>query len=356
MLIGVSGTIFSGKQEIVRYLSYQGFSYVSLDDPNNKNFSSLPPGIKQKPSPSDIFPEVTFHSVSELLEYVTKNWEENIVVMPVNNYSVVEELSVRPFFLHLIVDGSSKIRYQRFKKKCSKIEISPESSSITLCETNNTEYPPLSFEDFVELSEQNINFFAQSHSTTTYTPTVKVINNTTTVKDLYVQLSSLNIFDPLRLRPNWDTYFMKLANLAALRSNCMKRRVGCVIVKDNRVIATGYNGTPRHLKNCNQGGCKRCNNTSSGGEALSTCLCLHAEENALLESGRDRVTSDHGSKCILYCNTCPCLTCSIKIIQCGISEVVYSQSYSMDSSSKKILNEAGIGLRQFSPPKDVITT
>lgn len=88
---------------------------------------------------------------------------------------------------------------------------------------------------------------------------------------------------------------MRLASLASLRSNCMKRRVGCVLVRERRVVATGYNGTPRGVRNCNEGGCGRCNGEGDGlgqgggevrqgmGVGLEECLCLHAEENALLE-------------------------------------------------------------------------
>jgi dCMP deaminase len=80
-----------------------------------------------------------------------------------------------------------------------------------------------------------------------------------------------------RLRPSWDSYFMSLADLAARRSNCMKRRVGCVLVRGARVISTGYNGTPRGATNCNEGGCPRCNAGEGSGHSLSNCLCLHAE-------------------------------------------------------------------------------
>ncbi|EZF22248.1 hypothetical protein H112_04879 [Trichophyton rubrum D6] len=90
----------------------------------------------------------------------------------------------------------------------------------------------------------------------------------------------------------------------------------------------------------------RCNLGQAGGTVLSTCLCMHAEENALLEAGRQRI----GEGSILYCDTCPCLTCSVKIAQLGISEVVYSQGYHMDNDSAAVLKEAGVKLRQFSPP------
>jgi dCMP deaminase len=79
----------------------------------------------------------------------------------------------------------------------------------------------------------------------------------------------------------------------------MKRRVGCVLVREKRVISTGYNGTPRNIRNCNEGGCPRCNGGQGAGVGLSTCLCIHAEENALLEAGRERIREG----AILYCDT-----------------------------------------------------
>ena len=140
---------------------------------------------------------------------------------------------------------------------------------------------------------------------------------------------------------------MTLASLASQRSNCMKRRVGCVLVHNFRILSTGYNGTPRGLVNCNEGGCPRCNASSGGGVALNTCLCLHAEENALLEAGRERIREG----AVLYCDTCPCLTCSVKIAQVGVKEVVYSQGYNMDDASRRVLREAGVELRQFVPKR-----
>lgn len=140
-------------------------------------------------------------------------------------------------------------------------------------------------------------------------------------------LSYVSSFDSLlpelrdSLRPGWDNYFMLLASLASLRSNCMKRRVGAVLVRERRVVSTGYNGTPRGVVNCGEGGCGRCNGYGDGlssqeevagtsqanvqamGHGLNECLCLHAEENALLEAGRERVSGGGVEGAILYCNT-----------------------------------------------------
>ena len=84
---------------------------------------------------------------------------------------------------------------------------------------------------------------------------VRLVNQMSSMEKLHTALKDLDLANEERLRPNWDQYFMQLASLAAQRSNCMKRRVGCVLVREKRVISTGYNGTPRNLKNCNEGGC-----------------------------------------------------------------------------------------------------
>ena len=110
---------------------------------------------------------------------------------------------------------------------------------------------------------------------------LRILNPHTTVTTLYKTLEHANLLDPSRLRPTWDSYFMHLADLAARRSNCMKRRVGCVLVRNARVISTGYNGTARGVRNCNEGGCSRCNLGEGSGQALASCLCMHAEVSSL---------------------------------------------------------------------------
>lgn len=332
MIIGVSGTLGAGKTEIARYLSFQGFKFIDF----KREYNLIPnvENLKLNHSESSIIadrelkPEILFESLEDLIDHVTRNWLTNFVLTDITTMAELDQLSKRPFFLHISIDAPLKIRYQRHK----------------------AHYPQLTFTEFIETSDSQAYNQEALIIEVISKASIKIINASTIVENLYVQLSELNLLDQTRLRPNWDAYFMRLADLAALRSNCMKRRVGCVIARDKRVIATGYNGTPRHMTNCNEGGCPRCNNGNGSGAALSTCLCLHAEENALLESGRDRI----GDNAVLYCNTCPCLTCSVKIVQSGIKEVVYSLDYSMDDTSSKVLKAGGVILRQYTPPKDGI--
>lgn len=329
MLIGVSGTLGAGKTEVARYLTFQGFKFIDF-----KRDYNIIPKIKDLKldenvtSDHELKPEILFENLEELIDHVTRNWLSNFVFTDIVTLGELDQLSKRPFFLHVSIDAPLKSRYQRHK----------------------THFPQLSFQNFIELSDEQAYNQDGLVIEVISKASIKIINTSAIVENLYVELSELKLLDQTRLRPSWDAYFMRLADLAALRSNCMKRRVGCVIARDKRVIATGYNGTPRHMTNCNDGGCPRCNNGNGSGAALSTCLCLHAEENALLESGRDRI----GDNAVLYCNTCPCLTCSVKIVQSGIKEVVYSLNYSMDDTSSEVLKSGGVLLRQYTPPKDGI--
>jgi len=102
---------------------------------------------------------------------------------------------------------------------------------------------------------------------------------------------------------------MKFAELAAQRSNCMKRGNGAIIVKDFRIVSTGYNGTPFKHLNCNEGGCARCNSNISQGLELDKCKCLHAEESAVLEAGRPKTMDS-----TIYTTSFPCLLCTKMII------------------------------------------
>lgn len=145
-------------------------------------------------------------------------------------------------------------------------------------------------------------------------------------------------------RPSWDVYFMQIAQMVSLRSNCVKRRVAAVIVKDRRIISTGYNGTPRGVKNCSEGGCPRCNQFGASGAKLEECLCSHAEENAITQSAYHGVNIKEAT---LYTTFSPCLICTKMIINSGIREVVYDVHYPLVQIATRLLKEAGIKARRF---------
>jgi dCMP deaminase len=145
-------------------------------------------------------------------------------------------------------------------------------------------------------------------------------------------------------RPSWDEYFMSIAQVVASRSNCVKRKVAAVVTRDLRIISTGYNGTPRGARNCNEGGCPRCNSLAPGGTRLDECLCSHGEENAITHAAYHGVSLRDAT---IYTTFSPCLQCTKMTINAGITEVVYNANYPLGETSLALLREAGVKVRQL---------
>ena len=139
-------------------------------------------------------------------------------------------------------------------------------------------------------------------------------------------------------RPSWDEYFMEMAELARQRSTCQRRHVGAVIVKDNRVIATGYNGVPRGIRHCEETGCLRQQLNVPSGKMHELCRGLHAEQNAIIQAACMGSSIEGGT---LYCTTQPCVICTKMIINAGIKRVVIKESYP-DALAQEMAAEAGL--------------
>ena len=139
-------------------------------------------------------------------------------------------------------------------------------------------------------------------------------------------------------RPSWDEYFMEMAELARQRSTCLRRHVGAVIVKDNRVIATGYNGVPKGIRHCEETGCLRQQLNVPSGKMHELCRGLHAEQNAIIQAACMGSSIEGGT---LYCTTQPCVICTKMIINAGIKRVVIKESYP-DELAQQMAKEAGL--------------
>lgn len=138
------------------------------------------------------------------------------------------------------------------------------------------------------------------------------------------------------VRPSWDRYFMDIAVLVSSRTTCLRRRVGAVIVKDKRLLSTGYNGAPVGLRHCAEIGCLRQKLGVRSGEKHELCRAIHAEQNAIIQAATFGVPLQGAS---IYITHFPCVLCSKMIINAGIKRIVYSQGYP-DQMSQEILKEA----------------
>ena len=143
-------------------------------------------------------------------------------------------------------------------------------------------------------------------------------------------------------RPDWDDYFMDIAALVAKRSSCLRRSVGAVLVRENRILTTGYNGAPSGLRHCLDSGCLREQLNIPSGERHELCRGLHAEQNAIIQAALHGV-SVKGAH--IYCTNHPCIICAKMIVNAGIVKIIFQDGY-LDKMAKELLLEAKIEVEQ----------
>jgi dCMP deaminase len=148
-------------------------------------------------------------------------------------------------------------------------------------------------------------------------------------------------------RPSWEEYFMDITHLVAKRSTCLRRQVGALLVKDKKILATGYNGAPSRLEHCLDIGCLRQRQRIPSGERHELCRGLHAEQNAIIQAAYHGVEIRGAT---LYCTNHPCIICSKMIINAGIQRIVYQEGYA-DTLAKEMLKESGIEVEKYNKGK-----
>lgn len=333
MIIGLTGENCAGKGTLAEHLMKKGFCYLSLSDVIREELTAEGKEItrenliaKGNSLREEFGPGIL---AKKTLLKVKDNANVNYVIDSIRNPLEVEELKKRKDFTLIYVTASSELRFERMKSRGR--EADPKTFDafmrIEQLEAKNSEKTKQSITDTAKMADHRI-------------------ENEGDLAALYdsVDRTLAQVSDQFKLeRPSWDSYFMSIAQVVASRSNCMKRKVAAVIVKDKRIISTGYNGTPRGVKNCNEGGCPRCNGFSESGKNLEDCYCSHGEENAIVQA------SYHGisiKDAVIYTTFSPCLLCTKMILNAGISEVVYNAEYPLGDAPLKLLKEAGVIVRK----------
>jgi dCMP deaminase len=329
MIIGLTGKNGSGKTAVSEYLVSRGFEYHSLSDAIREEILTRGLQITRKVL-IDVGNELREKFGPGILaERILPSLEsgQNYVIDSIRNPQEVDVLRSRNDFTLLALEAEQGTRFERSRKR------GRENAAQTLSQFAEEEAREL---DSDNPARQQLNATRQKADL--------IVTNDGTLEELHRRLDAL--LPPLMsrfMRPTWDEYFMSIARVVAMRSNCMKRKVAAIIVKDMRVVSTGYNGTPRGAKNCNEGGCPRCNSMAASGTALDECLCCHGEENAITQAAYHG-TSLKGAT--LYSTFAPCLLCTKMIINSGIAEVVYNQDYPLNDTALSLLKECGVLLRR----------
>jgi dCMP deaminase len=329
MIIGVSGLNGSGKGEVVRFLSERSFYALSLSDvirdelaarglaETRERMIETGNAIRSAEGPGGL--------AERLARRIAP--DRNYVIDSVRHPAEVAVLRARKKRFKLLwVDADESIRIQRIRARAragdpDTLEALREVEGRELASADPSGQQLLAVRDLADFS----------------------VRNEGTVEALRQQVQDILREHQFFERPSWDAYFMSIARQVASRSNCVKRRVGAVIVVDRRIVSTGYNGTPRGVRNCNEGGCPRCNAFTEGGARLDECLCSHAEENAITQAAYHGVSVRGGS---IYTTFSPCLQCTKMIINAGLEEVAYSADYPLGEVALALLREAGVKVRQ----------
>jgi dCMP deaminase len=329
MIIGLTGKNASGKGEVAKFLESRGFHYDSLSDvlrqelkrrhltPTRDHLTHVGNELREKYGPSILAERI----LKKLVE------SQNYVVDSFRNPAEIEAFHQREDFVLWAITASPQTRFKRITARAR-------------------ENDPQTFKDFLAVEKReaaNADPNKQSLDACEKLANTKITNDSTLLR-LGERLTEhlKNVLKKVK-RPSWDSYFMHIARNVASRGNCLKRKVAALIVKDGRIISTGYNGTPRNTKNCFQGGCPRCNAVGPSGQNLGDCYCSHGEENAIVQAAYHGI-SIKGST--LYTTFCPCLLCTKMIINAGVTEVVYNQEYPLAGPAQSLLKEAGVKIRK----------
>ncbi len=332
MIIGLIGKNGAGKGEVAKLLQQIGYYYYSLSDLVREEVRArglevtrdnlIPAGNELR---QQYGPGVLAERTLERLEP-----DKNYVIDSIRNPFEVKALKKRPNFRLLKVTADEATRFQRVKER------GRESDPQTLDEFRRLEALETTTDDPTKQQLTETEALADA-----------AVENSATIDELHVATRQvLNELAKQVERPGWDEYFMGIAQMVALRSNCVKRKVAAILAKDKRIIATGYNGTPRGTKNCSEGGCPRCNSLGDSGKGLEDCYCSHAEENAITQSAYHGVNIKGAT---IYTTFSPCLLCTKMIINSGIVEVIYSTEYSIGEVPLQLLKEANVKVRQYTP-------
>jgi len=331
MIIGLTGKNASGKGEVALFLKSRGFQFHSLSDvlrdelkqrkmtPTRDHLTRIGNDLRETHGPGVL--------ADRILTLLAEG--PNYVIDSFRNPAEVEAFRRRPDFLLWAIVASPKTRFERIKTRAR------EKDPQTLAQ----------FEAVEKREAINADPNKQSIESCEKLADARIANNGT-LEGLQKSLVS-HLRAALKkklIRPGWDRYFMNIAQVVASRSNCIKRKVAAVIVKNGRIISTGYNGTPRNTRNCFEGGCPRCNSIGLSGQNLSDCYCSHGEENAIVQASYHGISIKEST---LFTTFSPCLLCTKMIINAGIQEVVFNQEYPLGSTAQALLKEAGVRLRKI---------
>jgi dCMP deaminase len=339
IVIGLTGTIGAGKDTVVNYLikneDFQHFSVRKFlikelqkrNLPSNRDtMRQLANELREKYGASYIIEKL-------YLEAIKSN--KNSIIESIRTVGEVEALRNKDNFFLIAIDADPKIRYSRIKQRGS--------------ETDDVDYNTFIAQENEEMKNNDPN---KQNISKCIELADYYIENNGTFQQLYDQIdrvlkeikSRVNSKEQGQIynRPSWDEYFIQVMNTVATRATCDRGRAGCVIVKDKRILVTGYVGAPSGLPHCDEVGHLFRKVIHEDGSITQHCVrTVHAEQNAIAQAARFGIPLDGST---LYVKMTPCRSCAMLIINSGIKRVVCEYRYHAGKESEDIFEQANIKL------------
>lgn len=329
MIVGVTGGYCSGKDTVAQYLEAKGFTHISLSDFIRAELRRRKQEITRQNliSAGIELREKFGHAALANLALDSMEADRKYVISSIRNPAEVEALRRKKNFILAHIGAPPGIRFKRMLERKKHGEELPTYEAFLASEKKEQSEDPA--------GQQLHKVFRMADI---------IIKNDANVKELQAKLDKfLEIYLPkLDKRPNWDEYFLAIMRQVGRRGTCDRGKAGAVIVKDKRMLSTGYAGAPMGTAHCDEIGHEIHTVTNPDGSVSKHCVrTSHAEQNAITLAARHGIAIDGGT---IYVKFEPCYTCAKMIINAGIKRVVCDKKYHAAQSSRDIFKKAGVKL------------
>ncbi|NQU45216.1 AAA family ATPase [bacterium] len=336
MIVGVTGFFCAGKDTFAEFVMRKGFKHVSLSDMIREEIQARGEEITIERLTATgnelrakFGPQVLAQrAIAALPRY------GNAVVTSIRHSAEVEMLHTRRDFVMTFIDAPMEVRYQRSIQR-GRAGDAPTFEAFKAAEEAQMRSNDPNSQQLQACKDMADILIDNDGDVEHYEEEIRAA-----LRRIFLELAPP--------RPTWDEYFMNIAAVTATRGNCIKRHIGAIITVNKQIVSTGYNGTPKGITNCNEGGCPRCLSFADSGTKLDECLCVHAEENAIVQAACNGISIQGGT---LYTTFCPCSYCAKSIINAGLVEVVYLEPYAMDDVTRSLFKQAGLKFRSLEEAK-----
>ena len=339
IIIGITGTLGAGKGTVVDYLvknhdfvHYSVREYIAgeirqrMMQLNRDNLTLIANELRHAHSPSYIVDQLYDQAVAS---------GKNCIIESIRTPGEIISLRKKGDFFLLAVDAAIETRYKRIVNRNSETDHVPFEKFVDdeKREYQSTDPNKQNLKKCMEMSDYHI-------------------DNDGTIEELHAGVEKIMLEiahkqgEKKHHRPGWDEYFMDIADIVAKRATCDRGRSGCVIARNNRLLVTGYVGSPSGLPHCDEVGHLMKKVLHEDGTVSMHCMrTVHAEQNAICQAAKLGISLEGAT---LYCKMTPCRTCAMMIINCGIVRVVCANRYHAATESEQMFEQANVKLEYFS--------